>query len=94
MHSARLSAGLSGKFNDKLSISLASSVSTYETYQNTISNYFGFTQSLSYAISKKSSLTIGHSSEADLLDSDGQGQNIQFFGENSSSLFGSLTVRL
>ncbi len=73
----------------KFDLYFGAGLSLNQTYQNTVLEYFNFTQSLSYTVKKKTSLSVGLTNAANALKPDGK-QNIALYNERSSTIFGSV----
>jgi len=62
------------------------------TYRGNIKTSFGLSEELGYSVNDNFALAIGHSNEGPTLRPNGTDSNIDFFNENSSVIYGSLSL--
>ena len=79
---------------ESLRLNLSGSFATAWSYQNHIMETFSMSQSFVYKLSKGLSLGFGHTNQANPFEHDGQRSNIRVYDENTSTIFGSLSLLL
>jgi hypothetical protein len=77
---------------DKFSISLDYINRTRWTYQGNIKSAFELDEELGYDINKTFNVAVGHSNTGSTLKANGTDSNIDFYNENSSVVYASLTL--
>ena len=62
------------------------------TYQNNVKSTFELSEELGYQINKMFAVALGHTNAGSTLKDNGTDSNIDFYNENSSTVYGSLTL--
>ncbi|MCC2679269.1 MAG: hypothetical protein K0R29_1845 [Pseudobdellovibrio sp.] len=62
------------------------------TYRGNIKTSFGLSEEIGYSINDNFAVAVGHSNEGSTLKANGADSNIDFFNENSSMVYGSLSL--
>ncbi len=88
------SQGLSASYSFKSGVSLSATFTHMNTwsYQNVMRNSFDFSQEIAYEINPTFSVATGHTNSGSTLRANGTDSNIKIYDEESSLIYGSLTV--
>lgn len=62
------------------------------TYRGNIKTAFGLSEEIGYSINENFAVAMGHTNEGSTLKANGTDSNIDFFNENSSMVYGSLSL--
>lgn len=87
------SQALSLGYNFSFGLSLTADFSHRNTwsYQNVMRDSFALSQEIGYQMNSSIAIAAGHSNSGSTLKPNGQDTNVQFFDDNSSIVYGSLT---
>ena len=89
---ARLTLGYN--FTDEISVNAASSYNRNTTYYGNTSDNYAFIQSLGYQATPEFALELGHANGGNALAPNGTDTDINFYDDNSSTVYFALTLSL